>query len=73
MPAHDTEKREIRYCASCGKKLKGRYYYRGYCAGCRPPQDVKLTKDALAAQAMGISYGKYMAMKYEEKQRRSKR
>lgn len=66
-------KREIRYCSACGRKLKGKYYYRGYCSKCRPPQDVKLTKDAIAAHRMGLSYGQYMALKYEAEQRRNKK
>lgn len=62
------EKRELRKCSVCGKRLIGKYYWMGRCA---KHQTVKsaganLTGDASAAKAAGLSYGQYMALKKEE-------
>lgn len=59
------EKQEPRYCRVCGKKLVSHYYFRGYCASHYAPSDRKLVEDARKAKELGLSYGKYMALKKE--------
>lgn len=64
------ERREPRHCANCGRKLYGRFYWAGYCSQCQMPGDAQLSKDAHAAIQKGISYGQYMAQKYEARRGR---
>lgn len=55
-----------RVCEDCGKVMVNVYHTKRLCPACAEERDAAFRADCRAADAAGLSYGKYMLLKNKQ-------